>query len=107
MTCEKIWWLLRHGERWLKPEKRGAGIMVRLGGLQGHPQWLSATSHKFCLGHMPRLQCSLLLRTLGGRQTLEALRVRLQQCPAAEALSALTPLAAGSAADVNGPLDWR
>lgn len=35
MTCEKIWWLLRHGERWLKPEKRGAGIMVRLGGLQG------------------------------------------------------------------------
>eukprot|EP00891_Asterochloris_glomerata_P005424 jgi/Astpho2/5424/e_gw1.00076.56.1_t len=28
VTCEKIWWLLRHGERWLKPEKRGAGIMM-------------------------------------------------------------------------------
>ena len=45
VTCEKIWWLLRHGERWLKPEKRGAGIMVRLGGTYGGPRWLSATLH--------------------------------------------------------------
>ena len=37
VTCEKIWWLLRQGERWLQPEKRGAGIMVRLGRYRGTP----------------------------------------------------------------------
>ena len=48
VTCEKIWWLLRHGERWLKPEKRGAGIMVRLGvNSYWHLQWLPATLHLF------------------------------------------------------------
>ena len=31
-TCEKIHWLVREGERWLKPEKRSAGLMVRPGG---------------------------------------------------------------------------
>ena len=30
-TCEKIHWLVREGERWLKPEKRSAGLMVRPG----------------------------------------------------------------------------
>ena len=102
MTCEKIWWLLRHGERWLKPEKRGAGIMVRLGvthtgtlnGCQPH-----CTS---CLGHMPRLQCSLLLRTLRGWQTLEAL---MHQAAAMSCSRALAPLAGCSTADFNGPQD--
>ena len=28
MTCEKLWWLIKHGERWLRPENRAAGIMV-------------------------------------------------------------------------------
>lgn len=27
-TCEKIWWLLREGEHYLKPEYRSAGIMM-------------------------------------------------------------------------------
>ena len=27
-TCEKIWWLLREGEKWLRPERRSAGIMM-------------------------------------------------------------------------------
>ncbi len=30
VTCEKIWWLIKHGQRWLKPEHRAAGIMVSL-----------------------------------------------------------------------------
>lgn len=29
VTCEKISWLLREGERWLRPERRSAGAMVR------------------------------------------------------------------------------
>ena len=73
MTCEKIWWLLRHGERWLKPEKRGAGIMVRPGGVTGTPSMVASRIALVRLGHVPRLQCSLLLCTLGGRQMLEAL----------------------------------
>ena len=28
VTCEKIWWLLKNGQKWLKPEYRSAGIMV-------------------------------------------------------------------------------
>jgi acyl-CoA reductase-like NAD-dependent aldehyde dehydrogenase len=28
VTCEKISWLLREGERYLKPEKRSPGVMV-------------------------------------------------------------------------------
>uniref|UniRef100_A0A061RL47 Aldehyde dehydrogenase n=1 Tax=Tetraselmis sp. GSL018 TaxID=582737 RepID=A0A061RL47_9CHLO len=28
VTCEKIRWLLKEGERWLRPERRGAGIMM-------------------------------------------------------------------------------
>ncbi len=28
VTCEKISWLIREGERWLKPEKRSPGVMV-------------------------------------------------------------------------------
>lgn len=28
VTCEKISWLIREGERWLKPEKRSSGVMV-------------------------------------------------------------------------------
>ena len=28
VTCEKIAWLLRHGERWLRPERRSPGVMV-------------------------------------------------------------------------------
>ncbi|KAL3154777.1 hypothetical protein ABBQ38_011323 [Trebouxia sp. C0009 RCD-2024] len=28
VTCEKIWWLVKHGRRWLKPEYRSAGIMM-------------------------------------------------------------------------------
>ena len=28
VTLEKIKWLLRDGERWLKPEKRSAGLMM-------------------------------------------------------------------------------
>lgn len=28
VTCEKIWWLIKHGRRWLKPEYRSAGIMM-------------------------------------------------------------------------------
>lgn len=27
VTCEKIHWLVNEGEKWLKPEKRSAGIM--------------------------------------------------------------------------------
>jgi len=30
VTCEKMWWLVKHGQRWLKPEHRSAGIMVSL-----------------------------------------------------------------------------
>lgn len=30
VTCEKIWWLLTNGQKWLKPEYRSAGIMVNL-----------------------------------------------------------------------------
>ena len=29
VTCEKISWLLKEGERHLKPERRSAGAMVR------------------------------------------------------------------------------
>ena len=29
VTCEKLWWLIKHGERWLRPESRANGIMVR------------------------------------------------------------------------------
>ena len=28
VTCEKIWWLIKHGQGWLKPEQRAPGIMV-------------------------------------------------------------------------------
>ena len=28
VTCEKIWWLVKTGQKWLKPEYRSAGIMV-------------------------------------------------------------------------------
>ena len=28
VTCEKLAWLLRHGERWLRPEARAPGVMV-------------------------------------------------------------------------------
>ena len=28
VTLEKIKWLLRDGEKWLKPEKRSAGLMM-------------------------------------------------------------------------------
>ena len=28
VTCEKIAWLLREGERYLKPERRSPGVMV-------------------------------------------------------------------------------
>ena len=28
VTCEKIWWLVKNGQKWLKPEYRSAGIMV-------------------------------------------------------------------------------
>lgn len=28
VTCEKIWWLIKHGQKWLKPEHRSAGIMM-------------------------------------------------------------------------------
>ena len=34
VTCEKLWWLIKYGERWLRPESRAAGIMVRLNGLR-------------------------------------------------------------------------
>jgi acyl-CoA reductase-like NAD-dependent aldehyde dehydrogenase len=27
VTCEKIHWLCREGEQWLKPDKRSVGIM--------------------------------------------------------------------------------
>ncbi len=27
-TCEKIHWLIKEGEKWLKPERRSAGVMV-------------------------------------------------------------------------------
>ena len=30
VTCEKIWWLIKHGQKWLKPEHLSAGIMVSL-----------------------------------------------------------------------------
>ena len=30
VTCEKIWWLVKHGQKWLKPEHRSAGIMVSI-----------------------------------------------------------------------------
>ena len=30
VTCEKIWWLVKNGQKWLKPEYRPAGIMVCL-----------------------------------------------------------------------------
>lgn len=29
VTCEKIAWLLSEGEKWLRPERRSAGAMVR------------------------------------------------------------------------------
>ena len=29
VTCEKIWWLLREGERHLRPERRSGSTMVR------------------------------------------------------------------------------
>ena len=28
VTCEKIWWLVQQGERYLRPEPRSAGTMV-------------------------------------------------------------------------------
>ena len=28
VTCEKIWWLLNEGEKWLRPESRSAGKMM-------------------------------------------------------------------------------
>lgn len=28
VTCEKIWWLVQQGERYLRPESRSAGTMV-------------------------------------------------------------------------------
>ena len=28
VTCEKIAWLIREGERYLKPERRSPGVMV-------------------------------------------------------------------------------
>lgn len=32
-TCEKIWWLCKEGEHYLKPDRRSAGFMVcRAGG---------------------------------------------------------------------------
>ena len=31
-TCEKIHWLISEGEKWLKPERRSAGLMVGVGG---------------------------------------------------------------------------
>ena len=34
VTCEKIAWLLRDGERHLRPETRAAGAMVRVAGLR-------------------------------------------------------------------------
>jgi hypothetical protein len=30
VTCEKIHWLCNEGEKWLKPERRSAGIMASL-----------------------------------------------------------------------------
>jgi hypothetical protein len=30
VTCEKIWWLVAHGEKYLRPEHRAPGVMVRL-----------------------------------------------------------------------------
>ena len=29
VTCEKLWWLIKEGERYLKPEARSASYMVR------------------------------------------------------------------------------
>jgi hypothetical protein len=35
VTCEKIWWLVQQGERYLRPEPRSAGTMVRCWGWEG------------------------------------------------------------------------
>ena len=40
VTCEKAVWLLREGERWLRPESRSAGRMVRSAGSAAPPDGL-------------------------------------------------------------------
>ena len=37
-TCEKIHWLIREGEKWLKPERRSAGLMVGSNIVDGEPR---------------------------------------------------------------------
>ena len=32
VTCEKLWWLVSEGERYLRPERRSAGYMVGVPG---------------------------------------------------------------------------
>jgi hypothetical protein len=42
VTCEKIWWLINEGERWLRPESRSSSIMV-----QDRACWLTACCLSF------------------------------------------------------------
>ncbi len=39
VTCEKLWWLIKEGERYLRPEARSAGYMVRALDLRAGMGW--------------------------------------------------------------------
>lgn len=44
VTCEKISWLIREGQQWLKPEKRSPGVMVPCSPSM-HPRHYSTLAH--------------------------------------------------------------
>ena len=59
VTCEKAAWLLREGERWLRPESRSAGRMVSPAGLR---RWrpalrLDVPEHPDCRRQAPSPSC--------------------------------------------------
>ena len=64
VTCEKLWWLIKHGERWLRPESRAAGIMVRR----------TACTESDCLTRVARMLSY-------GRFRLDAYEPSCKSCP--------------------------
>ena len=69
VTCEKISWLIREGERWLKPEKRSPGVMVfscpcthryRQGANQCVPGFTLVQMHPDCYSTPPAFTCLAL-----------------------------------------------
>ena len=58
VTCEKIWWLLKNGQKWLKPEYRSAGIMVLFRHLIHH---CSVGSRNICIALLHMLLMNLQL----------------------------------------------